>query len=191
MRLTFDGPFSWPGTPDAPSIFESEAGRGHGIYLWTIARPDGHLVYYVGETGRSFAKRMAEHYKEHAAGFYHLHSPEEFGAGRKAPIWPGKYDPKNRRSVVECVRAFLDLAPQIAALTELLRFVVTDLDTTRRLRQRTEAALAQHLYAVPGMVGAFQEEDIRYAPRRGDELPVSCRVRSSVTLLGVPDQLWV
>jgi len=54
VTVRFIGPFSWPGAPDAPSVFDVEARQERGIYLWTIPQRDGFLVYYVGETGRSF-----------------------------------------------------------------------------------------------------------------------------------------
>jgi hypothetical protein len=53
VTVRFIGPFSWPGAPDAPSVFDVEARQERGIYLWTIPQRDGFLVYYVGETGRS------------------------------------------------------------------------------------------------------------------------------------------
>lgn len=55
-----------------------------GIYLWTVATPDGDdLVYYVGETARSFADRLTEHLKEQLSGAYRIYDPEPFGAGTK------------------------------------------------------------------------------------------------------------
>ena len=86
VTLNFVGPFSWAGTSEAPSLCESEAGKESGIYLWTVRRPEGELVYYVGETGRSFADRMCDHFREHASGGYNLHSPEEFRQGQRVRL---------------------------------------------------------------------------------------------------------
>jgi hypothetical protein len=62
---------------------------------------------------------------------------------------------------------------------------------SRRLRERIESALALHLYAQPGMVGAFQEEGVHYRPRWPSEEPVQVRFRCGAMLLGVPEWLWV
>ena len=91
VKLNFLGPYSWLDMPDAPSLLEAETSRHPGIYLWTIPLAHGHLVYYVGETGRAFRVRMLEHYKEHASGMYHLYDPERFAKGEKIFLWPGRY----------------------------------------------------------------------------------------------------
>lgn len=89
LTVPFEGPFSWQGLPGAPSIFESSVGRASGIYLWTVPQDGYELIYYVGETGRTFATRMQEHYKEHAAGFYHLNDADALTQGRRELVWPG------------------------------------------------------------------------------------------------------
>lgn len=61
MIVEFVGPLSWLGGTGIPSIFEAEIGKRSGLYLWTVPLDAGELVYYVGETGRSFAQRMLEH----------------------------------------------------------------------------------------------------------------------------------
>ena len=50
--MTFEGPHSWLDAPSAPSIFKSIEPATNGVYLWTVERPDDHLVFYVGESGR-------------------------------------------------------------------------------------------------------------------------------------------
>jgi hypothetical protein len=175
--------------PDAPSVFQSETGRLAGIYLWTIPLPEGHMIYYVGETGRSFRDRLFEHYREHASCFYHLHSPAEFARGEKRPIWPGRYDPTDRKSVVECIEQYPRLAPYVAELTTLYRFYLAPFPYDARLRRRVEAAIALHLYRSPGSIGAFQERGIRYSPKYPDEEGIVANIRSSVPLLGLPDSL--
>jgi hypothetical protein len=67
ITISFAGPFSWAGTPDAPCVRDTDVVCKAGIYLWTVPLTDGHLVYYVGETGRSFSIRLRQHYEELAA----------------------------------------------------------------------------------------------------------------------------
>ncbi len=190
VAVTFSGPFSWPGTPDAPSVFEAEQGKEPGIYLWTVPRGEGHLVYYVGETGRSFAVRLHEHYLEHAAAMYHVFSPAEFARGEKIVLWPGRYDASNRRSTRECIANYLQLTREIHELAFLFRFFVAPLSSDARLRRRIEAAIADALYSAPGVVGAFQDRGIHYDRRLDDEKPVRFTIVSPVPLLGLPGELW-
>lgn len=189
LEVSFAGPFSWPGAPDAPSLLDVEERRGVGIYLWTVPVEDGHLVYYVGETGRGFGTRMLEHYAEHAACMYHVYEPEAFARGEKVAVWPGRYDPADRKSPKQCMAEYPRLAAQVHELTHLYRFMLAPLSCDDRVRRRAEAAIANLLYEAPGRVGAFQDRNIRYQPRRQDEPPVLCQIRSTVPLLGVPEDL--
>ena len=82
--ISFAGPYSWPGTPDAPSVFDLEVGHEADIYFWTVPLHQGYLIYYVSETGRSFRARLQEHYTEHAAAMYQAAREE------KVMLWPGR-----------------------------------------------------------------------------------------------------
>jgi hypothetical protein len=187
MTLHFIGPFTWPGAANAPSIFETPLGQSPGIYLWAVPQQQDELVYYVGETGRSFATRMAEHYKEHAAGFYHLNSPEELSRGRRVMLWPGHWDREHPASVVDCIRQSHELASTIRVLSHLYHFYVAPLDASTRTRKRIEAAIARALYASPDPVGSFQETGIHYEPRKDDEAPITCRIVAPNGLRGLPE----
>jgi hypothetical protein len=185
LTLAFLGPYSWPGHAGAPSIFESEAGGLRGIYLWTIEQPTGDLVYYVGETGRTFAVRMEEHYREHTAGFYTLNDPNAFRSGRRELGWAGKWHPQFAGRV-PCVQRWRDLAPVIDELTSTYRFFLAPLDAPSRVRQRIESALVLLLYAGEPQIADFQEVGMRVRPRWVNEEELVCRVETSAPLLGVP-----
>lgn len=191
LVIRFQGPFSWPGAPDAPSVFDADAAKAPGIYLWTVPLAEGHLVYYVGETGRTFRIHMLEHYMEHAAGLYHLNSPIEFAQGRRSPTWPGRYDATDRRSIPECIAQYSALTGPIIELTGIYRFFLAHTTCEDRLRRRVEAAIASTLYAAPGPAGAFQEAGIRYDRRLEQEEPLACAVSSSAHLIGLPSELSV
>ena len=186
VEVPFTGPFSWPGASDAPSVFDVEVGREHGIYLWTVPQRDGHLVYYVGETGRSFQARLLDHYKEHAACLYHVYLPTEFARGQKMGLWPGYYDSADRKSFKECIAQYTRLCGPIQELTYLYRFFFAPLSCEDRIRRRIEAAIAGALYSAPGIAGAFQDRGIRYDPRKGDEKPIECIFTSPVPIIGLP-----
>ena len=89
--VEFIGPLSWIEGNGIPSILKAEAGKKSGVYLWTVQIDEGELVYYVGQTGRSFSQRMIEHFKEHMSGGYHLYEPDQFSRGQKVLLWPGRY----------------------------------------------------------------------------------------------------
>ncbi|MEI7902674.1 MAG: hypothetical protein WCK89_20680 [bacterium] len=189
--VSFMGPFSWPGISDAPSIFDAEEGRQSGIYLWTVPLREGHLIYYVGETGRNFRTRLLEHYMEHAAAMYHVYSPAEFARGEKVALWPGHFDTAHRKSAKECVLNYSQFCKQIGELTYILRFLLAPLACEERIRRRVEAAIAKALSDTPGIVGTFQDRDIRYAARKDNEEPIECVITSTVPLLGLPERLSV
>ncbi len=191
LSLQFRGPFSWVDDGDVPCIFTADLGQRAGIYLWTIRYTDGELVYYVGETGRKFSVRMLEHFREHMSGGYHLYEPMEFVKGHKVPLWPGRYDPVYKTTVTGFLQRFARLAPAIEELARLYRFWLAPLECERRLRERIEAALAEHLYAQPGMIGNFQDRGIRYRGRRANEAVIKVFLQTEIVILGLPDTLWV
>ena len=187
LIVEFSGPFSWLGQ-DSPSVFVAPLGQARGLYIWSISVGNQDVVYYVGLTQRTFAERFLEHFKEHASGGYHLHDPAEFAAGRKVQLWPGRFGAE-RQSVQEFIRRYEELIPAITALTNLYRFHLAPLTLDQRSLERIEAALANHLYASPDVVGEFQDAGIQYRPRRPSEPPFEIAFRSQVPLLGLPSKL--
>jgi hypothetical protein len=191
QAVDFTGPFSWTGTRSAPAIADAEIARRCGVYLWTVHLDQGELVYYVGETGRSFRDRMSEHFREHMSGGYHLYEPSAFREGRKDLLWPGRFGPTGERSVRVFLERFPELAEAMAALAEIYRFYLAPLDCDRRLRERIESALANCLYEQPGLVGEFQDRGINYRTRWDSEEPIRVQFYCNDVLLGLPESLWV
>lgn len=189
--VEFSGPFSWLGTEFAPAVSGADIAKKCGVYLWTVATPHGELVYYVGETGRSFEVRMTEHLREHLSGGYHLYDPGDFERGRKTQLWPGRFGKTRGNWPDEFVRRYEALAPAVVGLVKVFRFYLAPLVCERRLRERIEAAIAGHLDRQPDMAGDFQDTGIRYQGRRDDEEPVEFRVCAPPTIVGVPETLIV
>ena len=189
LVVRFQGPFSWCNGDRC--IFTSSLGKQAGVYLWTVEYyQGGDLVYYVGETGRRFSERMLEHFREHMSGGYQLCEPTEFRRGKKVVLWPGRYNPEWRTTVGEFLERFSALAEPIEELTKIYRFWLAPLEVERRLRERIEAAIAEHLYAQPGVVGEFQEK-IRYRGRREGEKAIEVACQAEGKILGLPEVLWV
>jgi hypothetical protein len=190
ITVKFYGPFSWLGDDPTTDIFAADLGRKSGIYLWTVKQTDGELIYYVGETGRTFSVRMLEHFKEHMSGGYHLYKPVEFACGIKVPLWPGRYD-RDRKTVAEFLQSYSVLHGPIEELVRLYRFFVAPLECEPRLRARIEAGLAIHLYGQEGVIGTFQDKGIRYRPRLNTEKPIQVFFEADVSLLGISGSLPV
>jgi hypothetical protein len=89
------------------------------------------------------------------------------------------------------IQRFQDLTSAIVDLAGLYRFYVAPLECERRLRERIEAGLANHLYKQPGMVGEFQDQGIIYRPRKDTEEQVQALIRCKENLISVPESLWV
>lgn len=188
--INFVGPFSWFGTSDRPCVYDSDEARGIGIYLWTVPLPDdNHLIYYVGETGRSFEIRLRQHYEELVSARYHVYSAAEFARGEKVALWPGRWDVKYRKSDDECRANCARLSDSIREMMLVLRFFLAPLSCDKRARQRMEAAIALALYDAPGLAGTFQDLGVRYWPRLPNEEPVECVVSAPVRFLGLPERL--
>lgn len=63
--------------------------------------------------------------------------------GEKAEIWPGVHGRAHRESVIDCVSSYPLIAPSIAALMSVYRFLLPPLEVEAGLRLRIEAALAR------------------------------------------------
>jgi len=185
--VSFSGPFSWFCNLDAPSMYDAAESLKAGIYLWTVPLMNGHLTYYVGETGRSFGTRLREHYEELVAARYHVYSAQEFARGEKIVVWPGRYDSVDRKTDVDCESNRLRLSEPIRDMAHVLRFFLAPLSCDTRTRLRIEAAIANSLYDAAGVAGSFQDR-IRYRPRTNNEQPINCRLSSSVPLLGLTER---
>jgi len=186
LHAQFVGPFGWIERDGVPSIFDAPEGRVGGLYLWTVAVSDGELVYYVGETSRSFAQRHREHLKEHLAGTYHVYDPTAFRQGKKIELWSGQYDPRSRPTVGEWLARYPSLTAAISELVGVYRFFVAPAPWETRLRHRAEAAIARALW---DSGRNFQDEGVRYRPRQKDESALSLTITCSHPLLGLPSTL--
>jgi hypothetical protein len=72
---------------------------------------------------------------------------------------------------------------------QCLRFHVAPTTCSDRLRERIEAALAGHLRQQKGLVGEFQETDVRYIPLQTDDAPVTVHISWQRMPRGVPEVL--
>jgi len=189
MKIEFNGPYSWSNENGIASVFDNPFSKKQGIYLWTVPQKEGELVYYIGETGRSFSIRMLEHLKEHLAGFYHLYDPIKMQNGIKDSVWPGYYDKNNRKAITDIINNSVGNTAVAYELTKVYKFYLAPTEIEDRLRRRIEAAIAIHLYNQPGIIGSFQDDGIRYAPRKEREEPVQVTIEAPNMICGLPNEI--
>jgi hypothetical protein len=189
IELKCSGPYAWLPGLSVPSLAEVKVGTQAGIYIWTVPSTVGELVYYVGETAWSFAQRMGEHLTEQLSGRYRIYKPGAFLQGEKQLLWRGVYGRNAEPNVFSFVANLPAWAPELVRFIRAIRFHVAPTTCSDRLRRRIEAALAQHLRVQEGLIGNFQDEDVRYGPRRKDEEAIAVSLKWQQTPLGVPEQM--
>ncbi|MBW6475027.1 MAG: hypothetical protein K0B14_18010 [Anaerolineaceae bacterium] len=189
IDITFKGPFYWVCEQGKTSILESPSCRQSGVYFCSVSYQEKDLVYYIGQTGRWFSSRLAEHFLQHASGGYHLYEPNAFLRGEKIQVWPGRYDATQRTTISDFLDHFDELAPVIKKLASIYRFWVAPIDGDKRLRERLEAAMSIHLHNQPGIVGAFQDKGIHYNPHCKNEAPLIAKFNNYDQIHGLPSVL--
>jgi hypothetical protein len=190
-EIELTGPLRWYGGDRSENVFECPDSQKPGIYIWAIPYNQSYLVYYVGETGRSFAERFGEHTKEYVSGLYRIYDPGEFAQGRKRLIWEGMWKPGTQHRTGEFLIRYEELAPQIHRFLGVFRIFLGPFEGEMRLRERIEAAIAQSLQRQEGKGDQFQDTEIRYAPRREGEVPIMIKLRCSASIFGLPEELIV
>lgn len=191
IEIKFEGPLYWLAESECVSVFQHEIADCPGIYLWSVPYQQAEMVYYVGETSRSFRERLKKHLVSYLAGLYRLYEPEHFARGNKCLIWDGMWKSGEELRMAEFIRRHNELAPKIHQLIRLLRFHLAPLTVDTRRRQRIEAAIANVLSKQSGIPGQFQDGDIRYWPRNPDEQEIAVCIKCNSRILGLPEELLV
>jgi hypothetical protein len=187
-KIQWLGPYRFYGTsPD--TLFAQAVARQAGLYLWTIPFEDQYLIYYVGETGRSFFDRFTEHAQCYLHGLYRIYDPQLFAQGEKNLIWEGMWKAGTRDRIGDFLNQYQELSPRIYELLGLFRIFVAPLKANKRVRERIEAKLSQALYENPEPIRSFPNDDIRYKPKRSAEDPISVAMSGFERILGLADML--
>jgi hypothetical protein len=187
-ELQWHGPYKWYGDGE-DVLFSRPEIKQPGIYLWTILFDGQYLTYYVGETGRAFEERFKEHTRDCLGGLYRVYDPDKFITGKKELSWEGMWKKGTRDRMGEFLIRFKELAPIIHKFMGLIDMFLAPIDVDQCTRQRIESAIANHLYHQEGLIGTFQDNDIRYHPKRSDEEPISVLMNYSKPILGFCNKL--
>ena len=189
--VEFYGPFSWHGLDETIYIFDHDLAQRSGVYLWTVKHQGLELVFYVGETGRSFVTRMYEHYTEQISGGYSIYDPDQFKKGKRVLIWPGRYGSNKNLSISDFLIKMESSPEKMFKFIKLLRFWLAPLEVENRIRERIEAGIAKYLQSLDGYVGDFQDKEVRYRGRSENEPPILITISSPVKIAGLPETLWI
>ena len=187
LNLSWKGPFKWINL-GSNSIFASPEGKLSGIYVWTIPFQESYLTHYVGETKRTFCKRLIEHTKEYLSGVYHVYDPDLFLKGEKEAVWEGMFGNVPERKIEVFLHKYPELAPQIQKFVSLFEIFLIPMKEEKRIVQRVEAAIANHLYKQEGVIGFFQDSGVSYCPKWDEEEPITVILEGSIPILGFPKE---
>jgi hypothetical protein len=182
-ELVWRGPFDWVG-PAERSIFGSNWAKEPGIYLWTIQTGPSNTVYYVGETGRSFGERFAEHTRAYLGGEYSIWGPEEFLQKRKIELWGGLWRPERKHLTGEYLANVERLLPRVVELLKSFRIFIAPMRGSERMRERVEAAIIRAIRLSDPH--PLLDENLRYRPRLPSEDPVRYDMQLPAHIEGLP-----
>jgi hypothetical protein len=188
LNLKAIGPFYWFKNP---SILKDQTASQYGVYFWTARTNGGEFIYYVGETGKSFSKRMIEHLKEYLSGHYRILDPVELAKGNKVVLWRGMFMKGPKPDITDFVQHNERYMPALRGMLELFNIWIFPMDCQRNIRRRVEGAIAKSLYSQPGEVGKFQDPGIRYVTRKTGEKPIQVHIRIPNRIEGLASLLEV
>ena len=192
LSVKWVGPYSFVGSEDE-NVFTCSMGKKKGVYLFTIPFEGKYLVYYVGETGVSFANRLLQHVQSYLNGFYRVFDPEEFVGGRKVLVWGGmwKTDRREPKLICDFIDRQAELAPKILLFLKQFRIFLAPIGEDKRIIERVEAEIARSLNQQEGLIGAFQDKDIRFRPTRPNEQQFRVVMTFPKSIMGLREELLV
>lgn len=184
--LRFEGPFGLTKTTE-PLLFEHPVAKEPGLYLWVVPfLSGGYLITYVGETSTSFGQRVKDHCIQTVGGNYRICDPNLLVQGETRILWHGLWRKGTRDNMPEYLDQLEALAPIVRRLLSTEAVLVAPFISSRRLRQRLEGAIANHIKFQPAPASSVLPSDVRYFHRRTDEAPVTVAIECSCSVHGLP-----
>jgi len=133
---------------------------------------------------------MREHLVSLLGGMYPIYDSNRLRLGEKDIIWPGCDTRGGIPGFEEYVSRLDELAGKLARYVKLIRFWAAPLEADRRVRERVEAAIIEHLRTQPPPAGELLGSDLRCRPRKRSEPVILLRCRAA-GILGMPAELKV
>jgi hypothetical protein len=192
LSVKWFGPYNFVENQD-DNVFTCSMSQSKGVYLFTIPYEGKFLIYYVGETSNSLANRLLQHIQNYLSGFYRVFEPEEFVKGRKVLVWGGMWKPdrKEAQLISEFLKRQSELSPKIVKFVEQFRIFLAPIMEDARIIERIESEIARSVGLQSGVVGDFQDKDVRYRPTRPDEQKFKVILTFAQPIMGLNKQLLV
>ena len=92
MLVHFHGPFAAHQDSDDRCLFSDDIASAKGVYLWTVNVGGKERVWYVGQTGDRFGKRIGDHVQAWLSGEYEIFDPAALARGEFRRLWPTDAD---------------------------------------------------------------------------------------------------
>lgn len=142
----------------------------------------------MGQTGRTFRKRLREHVLTLLSGQERVYEPNDYVKGQKNVLWDGLW----RRGRTYEIDALIDShVAQAQARVERLRLThifLAPLEATVDVREAIESQIASHIYSDCDGCAALMESDVRYVSKKLSEL-WEVDIASAVKLNGLPSSM--
>ena len=196
IKLSWEGPLSF-NKEKQNCIFSDPIGKEPGIYLFTAPYDRGYLIYYVGETGKSFNERMSQHLQKFIIGEYRIYNPKAFLRGEKELAWNpyiagmgAKYRHSFKKEYLERKS---EIDPLIKAYVNQLCLFVASFNGEDRTRKLLESAIAKYLLSKnqPDVIRKFQDDDIVYVHKLSEDDDFVIEMQMLDKLYGLPKKLCV
>jgi len=143
MRITWKGPYSWPGFESVCNL--KKLPKTYGVYILTFKYRNGYMIYCPGETGQPFINRFKQHQYKYMNGEYHVLDIDSAVDGKRKLIWRGWSYHDNERIKFEANKKnILAVIKQLAGF----RIFITKIGN-KRIRNRLEAAIIEYLENQP------------------------------------------
>lgn len=190
LDLRFEGPFTALDGGPHRCLFRDQAGLKSGIYLWTFGFGGSQFVWYVGQTRRAFAQRMAEHIAGYFSGEYPPVDPTALAEGRHS--MPTGFGPLSEWPTN--IPVLLERLPEIASNTlELMRRVQFHLAAVKLKPadlNRAEGAICRwcRAHTAPGIRSMIQP-GMRVPARIPGDRPLRVRVSTESPIEGLPAEI--
>jgi hypothetical protein len=190
LELHFHGPFALMKGLGVPCVFDEPTARQGGVYLWTV--PGGgakERPWYVGQTQRSFALRLAEHVSCFLSGQYTVYEPaclvrgEHRLAERAVPVrWPDTLPDFLAHADV--------LVPKVREVLRIMRVHLAPMTADARLLNRVEGSIARYYQQHEDQdLKQFFAPGIRVPAAIPYDIPLLLAISTDGPIAGMPPEM--
>lgn len=184
-EIRWQGPYPMFPSSEKPLIFDIEAARVSGIYLWAVRLydQDKYLPLYVGMSTRSIARRQREHVESFLGGKYWIYDAESLKQGKKRYVMD--YDPQKGLSVF--LSLYPKLSPHLIAQLQTIQVFVAPIDGDKVYLEQIESRLIK-LYQEYPATSVFLDNS-RLSVCLSEDFSPSIPILGGSSIIGMPSAL--